>query len=276
MQISPKGIDLVKVQEAYMKKLPDGRCAAYQDVLGHKNGKPILDKPTIGWGCTRGVVMGMIWTREQAEDGLRRELALHESIVNRIVTAEITQGMFDALVSFDFNCGRLSGSTLLKKLNSGDHLGAAAEFSRFTYASGVQLKTLVRRRAAEKAMFLSDLPTDDEDVEPEHCPQQADSGKPIGVIIKENKEAIGTVAAVATAGAGSHAVKSSDAPQAKQTTAEVLSKSQGTRQVIAQGREEASAWGGLVKDAHGLVGLPGLIVLGAIVGGFLLVKVIRK
>lgn len=239
MQISPKGIDLVKVQEAYMKKLPDGRCAAYQDVLGHKNGKPILDKPTIGWGCTRGVQMGMIWTREQAEEGLRRELAIHESLVSRVVTAELTQGMFDALVSFDFNCGRLAGSTLLKKLNAGDHLAAAAEFSRFTYASGVQLKTLVRRRAAEKALFLSDLQADEEEAEPEHCPQQADSGKPIGVIIKENKEAIGTVAAVATAGAGSHAVKSSDAPQAKPTerTAAAISKAQEVRTQVDQGKE---------------------------------------
>jgi len=186
MNISSAGLDLIKSFEAYMKKLPDGGCMAYQEVLGRdKAGKPILDIPTIGFGVTEGVTMGMVWTREQAEDALHRELAKHEAIVQRLVTAEMTQGMFDALVSFNFNCGRLKGSTLLKKLNAGDMLGAASEFSRFSYAKGVQLPGLARRRAAEKMLFLSDVHAD----EPEHCPQQADEPK---AKVKPEHAALGT------------------------------------------------------------------------------------
>ena len=65
--------------------------------------------------------------------------------------------MFDALVSFTFNlgAGTLKRSTLLKKLNRNDIDGAAAEFDRFIYAGGKIMRGLVRRRAAEKEIFLN-------------------------------------------------------------------------------------------------------------------------
>ena len=107
MKLSDNGLKFIKRFEAYMKELPDGSCTAYQEVLGKKNGEPILDIPTIGWGCTAGVKMGMVWSREKAEDALRVEIAEHEAIVNRVVTTELTQGQFDALVSFNYNCGKL-------------------------------------------------------------------------------------------------------------------------------------------------------------------------
>lgn len=65
MNISDKGIDLIKSFEAYMKKLPDGGCMAYRERLGtDKNGQPILDIATIGYGCTKGVKMGMRWSAD--------------------------------------------------------------------------------------------------------------------------------------------------------------------------------------------------------------------
>lgn len=232
MNVSDKGIALIKSFEAYMKKLPDGGCMAYQEKLGEKNGKPIFDIPTIGWGCTEGVRMGDIWTREQAEAAFRKEIAKHEAIVNRVVTTDITQGMFDALVSLNYNCGRLAKSTLLKKLNAGDVMAAAAEFSKFSYAGGVQLKGLVRRRAAEKALFLSDIEADND----EHCPQQADKRKPIGVIIKENKEVIavsGTVVGGVTAKSATDATKEQPAPNVKKH----LEKAQEARAQVEQAKD---------------------------------------
>lgn len=70
----------------------------------------------------------------------------------------LTQGQFDALVSFAFNCGSLalSTSTLLKKLNSGDYEGAASEFMRWIHAGGKTITGLQRRRLLEKRLFGSE------------------------------------------------------------------------------------------------------------------------
>lgn len=69
----------------------------------------------------------------------------------------ITQGQFDALVSFAYNLvlRSLSTSTLLQKLNDGDKQGAADQFGRWVNASGKRPDGLVARRAAEREMFLS-------------------------------------------------------------------------------------------------------------------------
>ena len=74
MHISQRGLDLIKEFESYLKPLQDGRCTTYLCPAG---------VPTIGWGCTKGIKVGDVWTREQAEDGLRRELAKSEAAVTR-------------------------------------------------------------------------------------------------------------------------------------------------------------------------------------------------
>ena len=70
---------------------------------------------------------------------------------------ELTQGQFDALVSFAYNVGSraLSTSTLLKKLNAGDIKGAADEFLRWNKSGGKVMPGLTNRRKAERALFLS-------------------------------------------------------------------------------------------------------------------------
>jgi lysozyme len=70
----------------------------------------------------------------------------------------LSQGQRDALASFVFNLGaaRLAESTLLKRLNAGDALGAAQEFVRWIHAGGCPLKGLMRRRLAEATRFLKD------------------------------------------------------------------------------------------------------------------------
>jgi lysozyme len=75
--------------------------------------------------------------------------------VARCVRVPVTREQFDALTSFTFNVGggAMCRSTLVRKLNAGDCTGAAAEFSRWTRAGGKELPGLVRRRAAERAMF---------------------------------------------------------------------------------------------------------------------------
>ena len=150
MKLSDAGFELIRSFEGYHTALPDGSCKAYLDTLA----KPHVW--TVGYGVTEGVQPNMILTKDEAEAMFRREMEKHEAIVTRCVTTEIGQSNFDALVSFQYNTGALPRSTLLKKLNAGDFDGAAREFDRYRMAGGKVYKGLVRRRAAERAMFEQD------------------------------------------------------------------------------------------------------------------------
>ncbi len=115
---------------------------------------------TIGYGSTAGVQMGQTITSERAEELLREDVRQFEAAVSRLVKVPLTQGQFDALASFAFNLGAksLEKSTLLRLLNAGDYSGAAAQFDRWVYASGKKLSGLVKRRAAERALFEGKTP----------------------------------------------------------------------------------------------------------------------
>ncbi|EMG7937969.1 lysozyme [Enterobacter hormaechei] len=146
MQISEKGIGLIKEFEGC-------KLRAYQDSVGVW---------TIGYGWTQSVDgkqirAGMTIKQETAERLLKTGLVSYESDVSRLVKVGMTQGQFDALVSFTYNLGTrsLSTSTLLRKLNAGDYAGAADEFLRWNKAGGKVLNGLTRRREAERALFLS-------------------------------------------------------------------------------------------------------------------------
>jgi lysozyme len=86
---------------------------------------------------------------------LARDSRTAQLAVQHAVTAPVTQEQYDALVSFTFNVGgsALRSSTLLRRLNAGDCLGAGAEFPRWNKAKGRVLPGLVKRRAAEREMF---------------------------------------------------------------------------------------------------------------------------
>ena len=146
MQTSDKGIALIKQFEGC-------KLTAYQDSVGVW---------TIGYGWTKPVDgkpirAGMTIKQETAERLLKTGLVSYESDVSRLVKVGLTQGQFDALVSFTYNLGArsLSTSTLLRKLNAGDYAGAADEFLCWNKAGGKVLNGLTRRREAERALFLS-------------------------------------------------------------------------------------------------------------------------
>ncbi|MEP9070494.1 lysozyme [Enterobacter hormaechei] len=146
MQTSEKGIALIKQFEGC-------KLTAYQDSVGIW---------TIGYGWTQPVDgkpirAGMTIKQETAERLLKTGLVSYESDVSRLVKVGLTQGQFDALVSFTYNLGArsLSTSTLLRKINAGDYAGAADEFLSWNKAGGKVLNGLTRRREAERALFLS-------------------------------------------------------------------------------------------------------------------------
>jgi lysozyme len=94
---------------------------------------------------------------EEVDSILAADLQRFERGVEKFVPVPLTQGQFDALVSFSFNVGlgTLQRSTLRAKLNRGDKEGAAEELLKYCMAGGKILKGLQNRRIDERAMFLS-------------------------------------------------------------------------------------------------------------------------
>lgn len=157
---SPVGLALIQTYEGY-------RATRYLCPAG---------KWTIGYGHVIGAAE---WPRldkarlspAQAAALLVEDLAYCEDLIARHVTAPLAQLQFDALASLLYNVGpgRLGArdgiiwlktgqpSTLLAKLNAADYAGAAAEFPRWRFGAGQPLAGLIKRRAAERALFESAL-----------------------------------------------------------------------------------------------------------------------
>jgi lysozyme len=97
------------------------------------------------------------FSAEEVNGILRADLQRFERGVLLFCTVNLTQGMFDSLVSFSFNCGlgTLQRSTLRQKLLRGDKAGAAEELLKYTKGGGKVLPGLVKRRQDERALFLS-------------------------------------------------------------------------------------------------------------------------
>ena len=144
MKISPKGLALIKSFEGC-------ELTAYICPAG------VL---TVGFGSTGPhVTPGMTITEAEAEALLLKDLVRFEKAVNELVKVPLSQGAYDALVSFTFNCGEgaFADSTLLRELNEGKepNLVAKSQLPRWTNNG---LAGLVRRRAAEVELFCSGAP----------------------------------------------------------------------------------------------------------------------
>ena len=98
-----------------------------------------------------------VFSMEEVDGILRADLARFERGVAQYVPLPLTQGQFDALVSFSFNVGlgTLQRSTLRQKAIRRDFQGAAEEFLKYCMAGGKILKGLQNRRIDERAMFLA-------------------------------------------------------------------------------------------------------------------------
>ena len=140
--ISQRGIDLIKEFEGFRSK-------AYKCPAGVW---------TIGYGHTAGVKPGMTVTREQGEAMLRKDLKIYERHVSEALgDVQTSQGQWDALVSFCYNAGpgNLRKSSMLRLHKQGKYQAAAQAFMAWTKGGGRVLPGLVRRRKAEKALYLS-------------------------------------------------------------------------------------------------------------------------
>jgi lysozyme len=146
-QVSRAAVDLIKRFEGYRMKaaqLPDGRW-------------------TLGYGHTLTARAGASVSEQDAEALLLYDLITVAHAVNENVYTSLNQNQFDALVCFAFNIGteNFVRSAVLRRLNEGALLQAACEMEMWRKADfegeRIVVDALVRRRSAEKALFLTPL-----------------------------------------------------------------------------------------------------------------------
>ena len=139
MRISEEGKALIKKFEGC--ELESYRCSA--NVL------------TIGYGHTKGVSDGDSCTQDEADQMLTDDLEEFEGYVDKLVTVDLEQNEFDALVAWTFNLGptNLKSSSLLAALNEGKKSEVPAQIKRWNKAGGNVLKGLIRRREAESLLW---------------------------------------------------------------------------------------------------------------------------
>jgi len=158
MNVSPKAVAMIKHHEGVRQK--PYRCPAklWTVGVGHvlypEQGKLPIDQRD---AFNIKIEDFRIFSMEEVDAILRADLERFERGVERYITVPLTQGMFDALVSFSFNVGlgTLQRSTLRQKLNRGDKEAAAEELLKYCMAGGKILKGLQNRRIDERALFLS-------------------------------------------------------------------------------------------------------------------------
>jgi len=144
-QVSRAAIELIKRFEGYRRtaaRLPNGGW-------------------TIGYGHTVSAREGAQVSEADAEALLLWDLMAVAKEVDDQTFAALTQNQFDALCAFAFNVGldEFRASEVLRRINEGALLQAACAMEMWRRAdfqgSPIVIDALVRRRAAEKALFLT-------------------------------------------------------------------------------------------------------------------------
>ncbi len=158
MKVSQKCIQQIKIDEGVRSKPYQCPALLWTVGVGHvidpNHAKvPMADRKALpipaGWDRALSA--------DEIDDILRKDLARFEAGVLRLIKVPLTQGQFDALVSFSFNVGlgNLQNSTLRMKVNRSEFEDAAEQFLVWTKAGGKVLPGLVKRRTHEKEMFES-------------------------------------------------------------------------------------------------------------------------
>ncbi len=131
------------------------RLTAYRDIVG---------VPTICFGSTRGVRMGMRKTERECLELLRAEVReyrerLHRYFSQATVTHRLTAPRDAAYTSTAFNCGvgAIGRSTAVRRLNAGDIAGGCQALTWWNKAGGRVVRGLVARRTRERALCLQGL-----------------------------------------------------------------------------------------------------------------------
>ena len=141
--ITQNGLDLIKRFEGFSRTVYF--CPAGYPTIGY--GHVVKDDEDFSAGIDE----------EKAEELLRQDAQIAERAVLRLIDVPLTDGQFNALVSFTYNLGggALQRSTLRRKINREEHGEVPEQFMRWVWAGGRKLKGLVRRRHAESIFYIS-------------------------------------------------------------------------------------------------------------------------
>jgi lysozyme len=167
VKTSDKGIHLMHYFEGYRNKPYKCSAKIWTVGWGHAMYGDQLRLPNVRTETYVGMIRddyqlksedNRVWSKEELVEIFKNDLASFERGVLRLVpTVAGKQGAFDALVSisFNFGLGNLQRSTIRMKANRGDWEGAADAFRVWTKGGGKVLPGLVKRREAERALFLT-------------------------------------------------------------------------------------------------------------------------
>ncbi|MDM2732972.1 lysozyme [Citrobacter sp. Cy070] len=141
--VTEEGLNLIKRFEGFSPTIY--MCPAGYPTIGYGHVVMAHEREQFAAGITQA----------EATDILRQDVGIAERAVLRLISAPLTDGQFDALVSFTFNlgAGALQRSTLRRKANLGEHEGVPAELMKWVWATGKRLPGLVRRRKAEALAY---------------------------------------------------------------------------------------------------------------------------
>ena len=138
---------------AHIEKFEGFKSKAYYDLDGGV---------AIGYGFRKsdipGLTMGDTITREEAHKVLIKVIKKYRKVVDEVIEIPIKDHQRDALISFSYNVGpnAFKRSTLVKKINKKDIAGASIEFLRWCHVGDKEMPGLIKRRKAEKKMFLGE------------------------------------------------------------------------------------------------------------------------
>lgn len=125
------------------------RLSAYRDIVG---------VPTVCYGETKGVQMGDSYTKAECDDMFVEELESYAAQLAKVIPAlpEMPPEMQVAFTSWAYNVGlgAAAKSTLARKANAGDWVGACEQLPRWNRAGGRAVRGLTLRRSAEREMCL--------------------------------------------------------------------------------------------------------------------------
>lgn len=146
--INDKGLDLIKSFEGFSSD--PYKCVAgiwtigFGSIYGEDNKRVTPDHPSV--------------TESRATELMQRDLGSIEYKVSKLVKVPVTPNQFSAICSFVYNVGSgaFQRSTARMKLNREDYQGCADEFLKWKYANKKVIPGLLRRRYAERDLFLSE------------------------------------------------------------------------------------------------------------------------
>ncbi|THA00327.1 lysozyme [Rodentibacter pneumotropicus] len=122
------------------------------------------DVLTVGIGSTaaggESINPNKRYTDKEIADRWANDLHIAERCVNQYAKGRtLPQGTFDSMTSIVFNvgCGAMRKSTMFRKANAGDYVGACNEFPKWVYAGGKKLRGLEIRREKERQLCLTEL-----------------------------------------------------------------------------------------------------------------------